>query len=294
VSFPLALGKYQLAAKRSHPSKLALTRPATSHPLIRARLGNPANSSGLQPFLPERLDQGQSGSCTAHSFAGGVATRCAFAKVAPSFVPSPLEIYATTRAVERAVATSVGALPPLTDSGAELADVILSVSTFGVAPIKAPTPDGRNSDIWTSADTAAQPPNVNNDPVAMDLESAAPDVLAGAYTIDLTAPSAVQTAVAALSSGLPLYCGFFVDTAFGQLQAGQIAKAPNTNDPNGGGHAIFLADFRPSASAPGTTEMLLVNSWGAGWCDNGTVWVSQAWFLAAWEAWPLSEELIAS
>lgn len=305
MAFTLALGKYALAAKRSHPDKLAKTRAASSHPVIAAVIAAAAAaaSSGLLSSVPARLDQGQSGACTAHSLAAALATRCTFAKLPPSFVASPRELYSCTRAWERAASTPAGTtLAALTDSGAELADVVASVAVFGVSPMQGPTPDGRNSDVWTDADIAsipnAPPANVNNDPDGQQLEAAASDPLTGTYTIDLTASNAVATGVATLQAGFPLYCGFFCDSAFQALTFGQVAQAPNQNDPNGGGHAIFLVDFRESTAVPGTYEFLLVNSWN-GWAGavssgDGMVWVSQAFYLAMWEAHVVDENLVTA
>jgi hypothetical protein len=300
VSFPLALGKFALAARRSDPAKLARTKPAASHPQIALALGAAdAGSNPLISYLPQRLNQGESGSCTAHAFAGAFATRAKFAGLPVSFVPSPREVYATTRAYERTLTTPAGqALPDLTDSGADLSNVIASVGVFGIAPIAAPTPDGRYSDIWTPADTSAQPSNVNLEPDGEQLEQGAYDPLSGAYTIDPASDGAVQTANAALQAGYPLYCGFFCSNNFQELQFEQVAPAPDMNDPNGGGHAVFLVGSRTSPTVSGTTELLLCNSWGA-WCgaltpNDGMVWVSEAFFHAIWEIWVIDEKLAAS
>jgi len=304
MAFKLALGRFALAARRSHPDKLAKTQDAASHADIAAQMGVGATeaSGPLVSCAPPTLNQGQSGSCTAHSFVAALATRCKYTKQEPSFLASPRECYACTRAWERTAAAPSGPLTALTDSGAELADVVASVAVFGVSPIvNPPTPDGRESDIWTDADVQgipnAPPANVNLEPDGQQLEAAAADPLSGAYTIRLTASNAVSVAVAALAAGMPLYVGFFCDTAFQNLQFGQVAAAPDQSDPNGGGHAVFLIDSRPSKTVAGTVEFLLDNSWGSwagGLADNdGMVWVSEAFFLAIWEAWVVDEKLIA-
>lgn len=308
MALPTTPAGFVLAARRSHPDKLAKTQPAHTHPEIAPRITAAAFALAsavmvLVAFVCARLNQGQSGACTAHSFVAALATRLGFvSQELQTIVDSPKEVYATARAWERAAGTPLGALPPLTDEGAELADVIASVAVFGVTPMVGQTPDGRRSDVWTTADVAgipnAPPANVNDEPDGAQLENAAGDPLSGAYTIALSLPSAVQTAVASLQSGYTLYFGFFCDSAFQALQFGEIAQAPNTNDPNGGGHAVFLAAARPSPTVPGTVEFLLVNSWD-GWAgaiaqNDGMVWVSQAFFLAGWECWVVDEKLVGT
>lgn len=323
--FKMALGKFALAAKRSHPDKLAKTKPAHKHPRIAlallALLPHLVNAqthdtvaavighqvaefkatgvADLVSALPPRFDQGQSGSCTAHSFVGALATRCKYAQQPPSFVASPKQVYSCTRGLERADTTPAGQqLPDLQDQGAELADVIRAAALFGVAPMADEvTPDGRVSDVWSEADVqglAPMPdPNVNNEPDLAQVEQAESDPLAGAYTIDLTqGATAVQTACASLDAGYPLYNGFFCDSAFQQLQANDVAQVPNTSDQSGGGHAVFFVAHRDSEKVPGTKEFLLVNSWGVGWAAQGCVWVSQAFFLAMWECWVIDEKLV--
>jgi len=274
-------------ARRSHPSKLLRAVPAHLHPRIAALLASSLPSAAdLLAYVPPRKDQGQSGSCTAGSISGGTSTALRRAGTPLPWEPSPREIYAATRAEERAIMTPVSLpLPPLQDVGAELADVITVLGTLGVCPQAVPTtPDGRNYDIWTANDGPATP-NVNNEPDAAQLEAAATTLVTGAYRIDNGAPTASDQAAAAIVAGFPLYAGFFVDSAFEALGPNGVAGPPNENDPNGGGHAVFLAGYRTNAA--GAREWLLVNSWGTGWANDGTVWCSTAWLAAAWETWIL-------
>jgi hypothetical protein len=283
---------YGKGARKSHPDKLANKKAAASHPVIAAALAAatiPA-SADLGPNEPTRLDQGQSGSCTAHSFSGSCSTACRQAGAPLPFEPSPRELYSTTRGIERAIQT-VGSntLAPLTDSGAELADVVNAGSSFGVSPMLGPTPDGRNSDIWTAADTTAQPENVNAEPDSDQLEAAGTTLVTGEYMIDPTAPNVSDLAAAALAAGYPIYTGFYVDSAFENLQPGQVAPAPNQNDPNGGGHAVFLSGY--TTNPDGTRTFILTNSWGLGWCDQGRCLVSEAWLKACWELYVMDVQV---
>ena len=272
-------------ARRSHPSKLASKKAAATHPVIAAILATTATiaeSCDLAPYEPQRLDQGQSGSCTAHSFSGSISTACRKAGIVLGFKPSPRETYATTRGLERAATTAVGQpLPDLTDSGCEPADVMNAGATFGTSPMLGPTPDGRNSDIWTAQDTTAQAPNVNNEPDGNQLQTAGTSIITGEYTIDATASNVSDIVAAAISAGFPVYTCFFCDSAFEALTVGQVAQAPNQNDPNGGGHATYLSGY--TTNPDGTRTFILSNSWGTGWCDNGRCLVSEAWLKAVWE-----------
>jgi hypothetical protein len=263
-------------ARRSHPAKLARAVMAHLHPDIAALLATtlPTGCS-LSAWQPPVMDQGPTGSCTAHSLAGALSTACTKAGKPIGFVPSPREGYACTRAIERAAMTMPGvALPELTDSGAELADALASSANFGVCAIEAPTSDGRYSDV--------EPANVNAEPSFAQLEAAATSLVTGAYRLDLTAANASDVAAAALVAGFPLYVGFYVDSAFENMGPSDVAGAPNESDPNGGGHATYLCGYRTSAS--GAREFRLQNSWGD-WCDGGSCWVSVAWLRAAWEMW---------
>jgi len=302
MAFNLALGRFALAAKPSQKHKLDKTKDAASHAHIAPVLGIVATTTPgpLVSCVALLLNQGGSGSCTAHGFVGSLNTRCKYAKQEPSFLGSPREVYSCTRAYERSAAAPNGPITELTDSGAELADVIASSGVFGISPIvNPPTPDGRESDIWSDVDLSGlpnpPPANVNAEPDGKQLESASSDPLSGAYTVNLQAANAVAVGVAALAAGLPLYVGFFCDTAFQNLQFGQVAQVPNTSDPNGGGHAVYLIDSRPSPTVPGTTEFLLRSSWGE-WAggmaaNDGMVWVSEAFYLAMWEAWVIDEKI---
>jgi hypothetical protein len=144
-----------------------------------------------------------------------------------------------------------------------------------------PTPDGRNSDIWTTADTTAQPDNVNNEPDGNQLQAAGTTLVTGEYAIDPTASNVSDLVAAALAAGYPVYTAFFCDTTFENLSPGQIAGAPNQNDPNGGGHATYLSGY--ITNSDGTRTFTLTNSWGTSWCSSGKCLVSEAWLAACWE-----------
>jgi hypothetical protein len=268
-------GRYGKGARPSNPRKLAGAMAASSHPVLRAALAAGAipAAASLASYEPTRLDQGQTGSCTAHGLAGAVFTA---AKGGLLWIPSPDVEYKATRALERAAATRAGGtLPELTDGGAELADAIQAMSFEGAAPMGPPAPDGRHSDV--------DPATVNDELVVARLEAADTTIVTGEYRISATGKALSDQAAAAIAAGYPVYCGFFVDSAFEDLSPGQVAGAPNQADPTGGGHAVYLSGY--ATRADGSRTFVLTNSWGESWCDDGRCLVSEAWLAAAWELW---------
>ncbi len=230
-------------------------------------------------FLPARQDQSQTGECTCHAMSAGLYASCAARGQPLGFAPSQRALYALSGAIERAAMTPAGqALPVLQDNGRELADVVTAVASCGVKPMRDPDAT-RNSDATTD--------NCTEEPDLGDLEAADVEKLAGAHVLSV---GDVATACAALDAGCALYIAFFADTAFMNLGPNDVAGPTDQNDPNGGGHAVILADWRTNAA--GAVEFLLVNSWGSGWAANGCVWVSPAFFQAIWECWVLDESLL--
>ena len=225
------------------------------------------------------MDQGASGTCHAHSAAGAIWT--AYNAAGKSlFVPSPRLIAACTYADVRAAANPTGNLPELLDTGADLSDDATALAHWGIAPIQAPTTDGRFSDVENDGN-----PPVFPEPDIASLTVAGASLISREYSIpvDVNAPTLCAQA---LDAGIPIWLGFFVDSAFENLGPNDIAQAPNQSDPNGGGHAVYLSGYRTAAD--GTFEWRVENSWSAGWCDGGACWASDAWLRACWLLWPMA------
>lgn len=246
-------GKYGKGAKKDHPSK-------RTQKSSRELLGEPEAtppSGTLERFEAKTLDQGQSGSCVGHGTAQGVAISCASTGVALGFVPSPRTNYAVVRTLEKSAPTDA-----LTDSGAMPADMMTALSGFGCRPIRPPTPDGRNSDIWTAADTTAEPPNVNVDEDLGDLLTAGQKVLTGEYRIDETAADFLTQIEAAITAGYAVGIGIFVDSAFENWSPSaqpQGLTTTNFSDPNGGGHWLCMDAYQTSQD--GSKTYSGPNSW---------------------------------
>src|ERR1700729_2786735 len=205
---------FKTGARRSHPDKIAKATPAHEHPAIKKLLADHASGAAPLPdsidlggYWPNILDQNQTGSCTAHAIACALYTSLAAAGTPLGFVPSPWNTYRATRAKERAVATMVGqALAALTDSGAEIADVMATIAEYGVKPMKVPSPQGFNSDIDSS--------NVNDEPAVQDLEEAGESLIVGPYAVDQGAENVFDVWAASLANKNAIDIAFECDDPF--------------------------------------------------------------------------------
>ena len=260
---------------RPDPAKSAHRLHASLHPRINAA-ATPKGSAALTPCA--RLNQGQTGTCHAHSGVAVVWCACVAIGHTPAFVGSPRQLASCTYSDVRDAQTPPGApLRVLTDDGADLSDDAAALAKWGQAPIQAPTSDGRYSDVENDP-----PDNVFPEPDVAQLEVAGHNLIAGEYSIPIDA-DAPRLCALALDSGVPIWVGFFADSAFDGAQADTVLGPPNEADPDGGGHATYLSAYRTAAD--GSYEFLLQNSWGSNWADNGAVWVSSAWLQKVWMLW---------
>lgn len=273
---------YGKGLKPSTPEKTARRREALTHTLIAMAITvGIRGSADLGQHRPPRMDQGRSSTCFAHSGSACAYTARSAAGTALPFVPSPRSIASCTYSGERGLSTPAGvSLPLLQDTGAQLADCAASMFEDGITSIGGPTADGRYSDV---EDLAPGEPFPEPDVAALEL--AALTVVEGEYKISPNA-NAPRTVAAALDVNVPVWVGFFCDSAFENLPAGQVAGAPDQSDPNGGGHAVYITAYRTNVA--GKLEFRIENSWGSDWCENGSAWVSEAWIAAAWELWPFA------
>jgi hypothetical protein len=239
----------------------------------------PHGSATLKPC--QRMDQGSSGCCHSHSAVAALWCALNAAGKVPAFVGSPRCLASCTYADVRAAATPAGQpLPTLQDTGADLQDDATALAKWGVAPIQAPTSDGRFSDVENDP-----PDNTFPEPDINQLSVAGADLVSGEYQIAVD-DNAPKTVALCLDAGVPVWLGFFVDGSFENLGASDVAQAPDQNDPSGGGHAVYINSYRTNAA--GKLEFLVQNSWGSGWADGGAVWASEAWLKACWMLWPMA------
>jgi hypothetical protein len=266
---------------RCAPEKIS-HRFHVSHLLGAAASGTPKGAATCTPCAV--MDQGQSGTCHAHSLCAAVWSALATAGHTPAFVGSPRQLAGCVYSDVRATSTRVGQpLPKLVDNGADLQDDATALAAWGLAPMQSPTSDGRYSDVENDpAD------NTFPEPDPAQLEKAMQ--VTGEYSVPVNG-DAPRLVALCLDAGVPVQVGFYVDMAFERLQPGQVAEVPDQNDPQGGGHAVYLYRYRTAAD--GTYEFRLRNSWGA-WCDGGDCWVSSAWLMAAWELFPCAVKAVSA
>jgi hypothetical protein len=264
---------YPKGAKRSHPDKLAKTLAARDHEVIRAALAAPLPTEAtLERFDVKRTNQGQSSACTCYSTIGAVAVSLGAAGV-PGFVGSMHCLYSASGLL--------GSGLPLEDDGRQLADVMACLQS-GLVPFEGDDSAPELSDVTTA--------NVC-ELVTPEEQCAEVTHVVGQHTIDLTAPDAIDVACATLVGSPPaeIVVASYVGPGFENSGPADVVEPETPTDPpqpGSGGHAIRIRAYRTNAS--GKREFQVVNSWGYAWCDKGCVWVSEAWLLACYEAWPMT------
>lgn len=282
----LSLDLTRLGLKRSHPAKLARRVSLERHPAVAAALASALPALfDLHQYEPPIFNQGNTGSCTAHSTSAAVVIALAATGHSLGFVPSMDLLYKATRGYERALVTPAGqSLPVLTDGGAELSDVYEILGRYGVAPMaEQRTSDGRYSDVEVAS--------VNAEPNASLLYAAQSRLVVGPYGVDPSSPNVSDVLAAGIVSGVPIGSAGFVSSAFMRLQAGQVAGAQNQSDPAGGGHATVFTAYRPDPSGTGR-QFKLRNSWSDAWGDAGYIWVNEAFIGQCWEFHPVAAVLM--
>jgi hypothetical protein len=248
-------------------------------------------ASSLEQYEAACLDQGRSGSCGGHGTAQAIFVSCAAARKPLLWTPSPRGVYAITRQIARIQGLPANApLPVLTDSGVMPADIMTAV-TWGIHKMAAPTPDGRNSDVWSLDDVRglpnAPPANVNDEEDIASFEADALTVVTGEYRILETASDVITQMCAALSgvgtlqNGVPCAVGFggFVDGAVMDWKAGDPPLTKfDTSDPRGGGHWFCKSSYSTGHFNGYVKRVFrVINSWGADYGDRGHFEVTEDW-----------------
>ena len=87
----------------------------------------------------------------------------------------------------------------------------------------------------------------------------------------------------ALAAGYLVVFGTQVDMAFENL--GRDAVWPGCKGQSLGGHCMLVTGFR---TINGRTQFRIRNSWGTGWCDNGSCWFDEAATVGFDDVWVVS------
>ena len=216
----------------------------------------------LSKYTPPVMDQTDFGCCEGTSSSGAIYTRFEAKGMPLGYIPSQNGLYVPARAFDRANEYPSGDLPQLQDVGTETNSVIRVISEVGIVPM-GPSPAGLYCDVTLA--------NVNEEIDLGDLERAGTSLIVGAYQINSFGPQKLQDIKDCISSLIPVRVDSFVDMAFEEWQKGdKPIGSPDYSDPQGGGHALFAIGYSGD-------NVIVRNSWGTGWGDDGNILVSPAW-----------------
>lgn len=221
-------------------------------------------SIDLRQWCAPIEDQGTIGSCTAQAGAGMIEyfERRAFGRHVDA---SRLFLYKVTRRLAHLTG----------DTGAYLRSTMGAMVLFGVPP----------EEYWPySIEQFDQEPPAFCYSFARSFQTLSYYRLDPPATVRSDLLAAIKTHLAA---ALPSMFGFTVFSSISQAGSSGEIPFPSASDPVSGGHAVVAVGYDDGKtitnSAPGaesTTGALLIrNSWGTGWGDDGYGWIPYAYVL---------------
>lgn len=242
-----------------------------SHPEIQAALASGPNASvSCAQWEGPTQDQDGLGACEAHRASQLITMRTRARKTPLPFFVSQKGLYACGRENERIVLSqSPSQFARLQDAGTSTDSLLAAIETVGVRAMRGLGPmgpdgarlstDGRFSDVEDDS-------TVDDEETLTDLATESQLLLAGAYESAPGDPIAPATIRASLAVGVPVGLDLFVDTMNFESawDAGSTSAVTfiNTKDTKGGWHALGIAEG--ILCPDGTTDVIIVNSWGAG------------------------------
>ncbi len=195
-------------------------------------------------------DQGQLGGCTGFAIAAGLREFLAI-KLGQSLVPmSPLFVYYEERALEHTISQ---------DAGAQPRDGLKVLAKTGCSP---EADDPYDISLFTQQPSAQAMQDAQNYKIA-------------AYHRLRT----LSDALACLAGGNGIVMGFKVFESFESNAVAQTGDMPMPAEGEAtvGGHAVFIAGYKTDPGTPGGGCLVVKNSWGTGWGDNGYFYMPYAY-----------------
>ncbi len=198
-------------------------------------------------LLPEVWNQGQLGSCVAHS-TGAAFDFCLGKSNKSAWMPSRLFIYYNARAIENSINS---------DNGCMIRDAVKQLNALGVC----------HEDIW--------PYSVNkfaSKPTAKCYAQASLGQIVQYSRVAQTQRDIEAT----LAQGFPICCGISIYESF---ESEVVAKSgmvpmPLASEPSLGGHAVLIVGYDHAKRL-----FIMRNSWGTEWGDKGHFYISYDYLL---------------
>ncbi|HVP20382.1 MAG TPA: C1 family peptidase [Anaerolineaceae bacterium] len=187
-------------------------------------------------------DQGQLGSCTGFAIAVGLREFLQI-KLGATLVPmAPMFVYYEERLMEHDVNQ---------DAGAQPRDGLKVLAKIGCAP---------------EADDPYNIAAFTNKPSAKAVADAAQYKIAAYHRLKNL--NDIQTC---LAGGTGVVLGFKVYESFESNAVAQTGKMPMpaSGESVVGGHAVFACGYQTDSGTAGGGYLIVKNSWGTGWGDNG-------------------------